>query len=181
MRSIFWRIEVMRKFGTFDIPFTGLKLGTHRFQFDIDRLFFDQFELSEISNANIHATVDLEKQSNMMILRIELKGEVEVMCDRCGEDFYLPITSNERVIVKFGDEEIEQSDEIWVIPHHEHQLNVAELLYEFSNLALPIRKVHPEGECNEQALEKLSDLEHHDDLKVDPRWENLKNIKKDLK
>ena len=181
MRSIFWRIEAMRKFGTFDIPFTGLKLGTHRFQFDIDRSFFDQFEFSEISNAKISATVDLEKQSNMMILHIELQGEVESMCDTCGEDFNLAIASNERVIVKFGDEEIEQSDEIWVIPHHEHQLNVAELLYEFSHLSLPIRKVHPEGECNEEALEKLSDLEHHEDIKIDPRWENLKSIKKDLK
>ena len=171
----------MRKFGTFDIPFTGLTAGVHQYQFKISETFFDQFEFSEIKNANLKIILDLEKQSSMMILHFEIKGEVETVCDTCGEDFMMPVSFKDRIIVKFGDEEMEQTDEIWVIPHHEHQINVAELIYEFSHLALPTRKVHPKGKCNPEALEQLNDLEYDQDEVIDPRWEGLKNIKKDLK
>jgi uncharacterized metal-binding protein YceD (DUF177 family) len=172
----------MRKFGTFDIPFTGLSLGTHRYQYDIDKTFFDQFEFSEIESAHFKVILDLEKQSNLMILHFDLKGQVETICDTCGEEFNLDTAFKERIIVKFGEEEIEQSEEIWVIPHNEHQINVAELIYEFAHLSLPFRKVHPKGMCNEEALEKLHNLENDDSHEsLDPRWEELKKIKKDLK
>ena len=171
----------MRKFGTFDIPFTGLTVGIHQYQFEIDKTFFDQFEFSEIENANFKVILDLEKQSSMMILHFDINGEVETICDTCGEEFMLPVSFKDRIIVKFGDEEMEQTDEIMVIAHHEHQINVAELIYEFSHLGLPTRKVHPEGKCNPEALEQLNDLEFDQDEVVDPRWEGLKKIKKDLK
>lgn len=179
MRSIFWRIEAMRKFGTFDIPFTGLKQGTHRYQFKINKSFFDQFEFSELKNAEFDVTVDLEKQSSLMIFHFDLRGKVETICDTCGDDFMLPISFKDRVIVKFGDEEMEQSEEILVLPHHEHQLNVANLIYEFSHLAVPARRVHPKGKCNADAMDQLYDIEDDTEQITDPRWEGLKNIKKD--
>ena len=172
----------MRKFGTFDIPFTGLSLGTHRYQFDIDRTFFDQFEFSEIDDAKFKVKIDLEKQSNLMILHFDVKGKVDTICDTCGEDFSLKVAYKDRIIIKFGEEEIEQTEEIWVIPHHEHQINVANLMYEFAHLSIPTRKVHPKGMCNTEVLEKLSNLEDHSEEEFnDPRWEGLKKIKKDLK
>lgn len=181
MRSIFWRIDAMRRFGTFDIPFTGLSLGTHRYQFNIDKAFFDHFEFSEIDNAQFNITIDLEKQSNMMILHFDLKGEIETICDTCGDDFSLKASFKDRVIIKFGEEEIDQSEEILVIAPNEHQINVADLIYEFAHLSLPTRKVHPVGMCNKEALKKLEKLEHDSEEIEDPRWESLKKIKKDLK
>lgn len=181
MRSIFWDIDVMRKLGTFDIPFTGLQIGTHHYQYNIDKTFFDNFEFSEISKSDINIDLDLEKQSSLMILHFSINGEVEVMCDTCGDDFMLPVSFKDRIIVKFGNEEIDQSDEIWEIPHHEHQINVAELIYEFVHLALPVRRVHSEGECNEEVISNLNKLESHPIEQSDPRWDKLKKIKKDLK
>jgi uncharacterized metal-binding protein YceD (DUF177 family) len=171
----------MRKFGTFDIPFISLKLGTHRFQFKIGKSFFDQFEFSELNNAEFDITIDLEKQSSMMIVHFELEGSVETMCDSCGEDFKLPVSFEDKVYVKFGNEESEQLDEIWVVPHHEHQLNVAKLIYEFAHLAVPTRRVHTEGKCNVNAIDQLTDFEDDSEQFTDPRWEGLRNIKKDLK
>ena len=181
MPSIFWGVDKMRKLANFDIPFTGLPIGSHHYQFDIEKSFFDNFEFSEISEANFNVEIDLDKQSNMLILHFDIKGKVEVLCDTCGDLFDLPVSCQERIIVKFGDEEIEQTDEIWVIPHHEHKINVADLIYEFTHLALPVRRVHPEGECNEEAISNLNKLESHPIEENDPRWDKLKKIKKDLK
>ena len=172
----------MRKFGTFDIPFTGLKLGTHDFQYEINKTFFDQFEFSEIEDAHFNVIVSLEKQSAMMILHFNLKGNVEILCDRCGDMMSLKVALKDRIIVKFGEEEVEQSEAIWVIPHHEHQINVAKLIHELAQLSLPTKRIHPEGECNESAIDYLNHLEFDDTEEItDPRWEGLKNIKKDLK
>ena len=171
----------MRKLGMFDIPFTGLKLGSHQYQFEIDKAFFDQFEFSELSEAHFKVNLSLEKQSTMLILHFDLSGEVNTICDTCGENLVLPVSFKDRIIVKFGDEDIEQSEEIWVIPHFEHKINVAELIYEFAHLAMPVRRVHPEGECDDEAIQKLEDFDHESTKESDPRWDGLKEIKKDLK
>ena len=44
-----------------------------------------------------------------------------------------------------------------------------------------LKRVHPPGKCDEEALMKLANLEHDSEEIEDPRWEGLKNIKKDLK
>lgn len=171
----------MRKLGMFDIPFTGLKLGRHQYQFEIDKTFFDQFEFSEISEAHFNVDLVLEKQSTMLILHFDLTGEVDTICDSCGESLLLPVSYQDRIIVKFGDEDIEQSEEIWVIPHHEHKVNVSTLIYEFAHLSIPNRRIHPAGACNEEVISKLDGFDHDLDEGNDPRWDILKEIKKDLK
>ena len=181
MRSIFGRIDEMRKLGIYDIPFTGLILGTHRYQFEIDSTFFDQFENSEIEDAVFSIELDLEKQSTMLILHFNIKGKVNTICDSCGDDLSLKVSYKDRVIVKFGEEGVEQTDEIWEIAQHEHKINVANLIYEYSHLALPSRRIHPKGKCNEKAIDQLHKLEQKQEEVIDPRWEGLKSIKKDLK
>ena len=181
MRSIFGRIEEMRKLGIYDIPFTGLILGTHRYQFEIDSTFFDQFEYSELEDAKFSIELDLEKQSTMLILHFNLKGKVKTICDTCGDDFDLSVSYKDRIIVKFGEQGVEQTDEIWEIAHHEHQINVANLIYEYSHLSLPPKRIHPKGKCNVDAINELHKYEQGQEEKIDPRWEGLKNIKKDLK
>ncbi len=170
---------MMRKLGKYEIPFTGLILGTHRYQFEIDTAFFDQFEFSEIDDAKFSIELDLEKQSTMLILHFKLKGIVNTVCDSCGDDFKLKVSYKDRIIVKFGKEEMEQTDEILVIPEHEHKINIARLIYEFSHLSLPSKRIHPKGKCNEKAIEELRKFEQSSIEKVDPRWEGLKGIIKD--
>jgi uncharacterized metal-binding protein YceD (DUF177 family) len=171
----------MRKLGEYDIPFTGLVLGTHRFQFEVDSSFFDKFEYSEIEKANYKVELDLEKKSTMLILHFNLKGKVKTICDSCGDDFEMNVSHKDRIIVKFGEDTGEAIDEIWEISQHDHQINIANLIYEFAHLSLPSKRVHPKGKCNEKALEELENLEQNQIEVIDPRWEGLKSIKKDLK
>ena len=57
------------------IPFIGLKLGTHTFEFELGDAFFADFEYSEITNADFHVLVTLEKKTTMMEVSMELSGD----------------------------------------------------------------------------------------------------------
>ena len=84
----------------YKIRFKELDLGEHRFDFEIGELFFAEFEQSEIQQGNIRVGVNLIKEERLITLNIEMKGEVEVMCDRCLENFGLPLEFEGTVYIK---------------------------------------------------------------------------------
>ena len=178
MRSIFGEIVAMKKFSNFNIPFTGLNLGNHHYDFKIDKAFFDLFEYCEITDGEFDVEVELERKETMLILDFKLSGNVIDLCDRCGNEVTLPVTYEERIYVKF-EEESSDDESILVIPQNAHQINIAELLEEFAVLSLPVRKVHEKGKCDKKALKRLEKMEHHDSQEIDPRWEKLKGLIKD--
>ena len=55
----------------------------------------------------------------------------------------------------------DDNEEILILPHGEHELNVAQYIYEMIVLAMPIKKVHPgveDGYIQSDILEKLKEL-----------------------
>ena len=177
MRSIFGEIVAMKKFSNFDIPFTGLGLGKHHYDFKIDKAFFDLFEYCEINDGNFDVEVEFDKKETMLILDFKMSGEVITDCDRCGSKVTIPAFFNDRVYVKFGDE-LSEDENILVVPENTHQLNIASLLEEFAVLSLPARKVHEKGKCEKEAIERLEGLNKNDSMEIDPRWEKLKGLVK---
>ncbi|MCG3167872.1 MAG: hypothetical protein POELPBGB_03671 [Bacteroidia bacterium] len=168
----------MKAQNQFTIQFSGLKPGIHDFEFEIDKKFFESIEYSEIQDGKLHVALALNKHTNMLVLDFVIAGEVNVPCDRCGEDFLLPLTAKERLIVKFGDETAEVAEDVLVISRNESEINVAHFIYEYIILALPHKRVHPEGKCNKEVLKKLKKLEDETtkNKNTDPRWDGLKNI-----
>jgi uncharacterized protein len=118
----------------------------------------------------------LEKQSSMMILTFDIKGEVEVACDRCLENFDLPVSSMQTLIVKFGEETREETDEIFILSRNEQDFDVSQFVYEYIILAIPQVRVHPEGECDPEILRKLEELKPKSDQNIDPRWDALRKF-----
>src|SRR5688572_9641887 len=106
-------MDVLKKF---EIPFSGLNDGIHYFDFEINNDFFEAIDYSEIKKGKLKVGVELEKQSTLLILHFSIKGKVNVMCDRCTDYFDLPIEGNEQLVVKFGSDMVEESDQIVVIP-----------------------------------------------------------------
>jgi len=106
----------------------------------------------------------------------------------------IEISTQNRLIVKFGREYSEESDEIVIIPEDEGELNVAWFLYEFVTLSVPMKHVHPPGKCNKFMSSKLNkhkassseddaESEDMDDSSeelesdnTDPRWDALKGL-----
>ncbi|HEY4784705.1 MAG TPA: DUF177 domain-containing protein [Bacteroidales bacterium] len=166
----------------FVIPFKGLKVGKHSFVYDIDDKFFDDYEESEITQGKVHVVVDLDKKTNLLELQFELSGNVMVTCDRCLDEFEMPIAYNAELFVKFGDISEEQTDEIIVLSHNEFELDVAQYIYEFVHLSLPYKRVHPadskgRSTCNKEMLKKLNEyIIRENDENNDPRWDDLKNL-----
>ena len=142
----------MVKLTDFQINFSGLKLGNHRFDFQIEESFFKLFDYAELNSGQINAVILLQKKSNMLELEFQIKGNVKLACDTCSEGYIQSIEGNYKQIVKFSDvAEPEETDEILILPTNEHTLQVAHQLYEFIYLSLPTRRTHAEeADCNQE-------------------------------
>ena len=167
----------------FTIPFSGVKQGKHEFDYVIENEFFESFEYTEFNSANIGLRVLMTKFSMMLELELVAEGMVNVDCDSSGEPYEQPISSNLELVVKFGDEYNDEDDEILTIPHGEHQVDIAQYIYEMLVLAVPQKRVHPgvlDGTLKSEALTKLEELQPKDKKEnkdnTDPRWDALKDI-----
>lgn len=175
----------------FLIPFVGLKLGKHQFEFDINKAFFESFDFDEYNSVNIKVHLTLEKKSTHMELGFKHKGTVNVPCDLSNEDFDLPVKGKLNLIVKFGDEYNDDNEEMLILPHGEYQVNVAQYIYEMIVLSVPSKRVHPgikDGTLDPAILSKLEELapkapkkEEKQQQDTDPRWDGLKKLLTDNK
>jgi len=69
------------------------------------------------------------------------------------------------------------------------EVDFSQPFYEFICLLIPSRKIHPEGECNQEMLKVMdnyliveskdveSEDQEEDDEEVDPRWAALNKLK----
>ncbi len=167
----------------FIIPFRGLALEVHRFHYEIDGTFFEELDYSELQEASVIVDLDLDRQERMLVLDFDIRGTVNVTCDRCLDAFPLPVDNRWQLIIKFGEEYEEESDDVIVIPHEQHQIDVTQFLYEYITLMVPIRKVHSDDEdgnstCNPEMLSILEQHSEHGD--TDERWDVLRGLKNNL-
>ena len=180
-------VVTMKKLNEFFIPFIGLKLGKHQFEYQIDKAFFDFFEYDEFESSNIKVSLVLEKKSTMLELNFKHKGTIFVPCDLTNEMFDLPIKGKLRLVVQFGEEFNDDNDELLILPHGEHQIDVSQLIYEMIALSVPFKKIHPgikEGTLNTAGLQKLNELKVKETKEkknteienIDPRWDKLKQL-----
>ena len=173
----------------FKISYSGLSQGLHEFNYLIDSKFFEepQFSGSEIKKANIDLTVNLLKQSGMLALTFIFKSQIQVECDRCLNENFIPVNGEQKLIVKFGEErehDPKNEDEVIVLPTSETELNIGQYIYEYINLLLPLQKIPCEALnntnlCNTEVIEKLNQFQQHEkesEQATDPRWDALKNI-----
>ncbi|RZK77073.1 MAG: DUF177 domain-containing protein [Pedobacter sp.] len=178
----------MRPLKQFSIPFTGLKIGKHQFDFEIDNSFFEAYEYSLVKKGELKADIELDKQETMLILQFHINGTIVLECDKCLSEFNAPISIHERQIVKFAEDDLESDDlEIIMLNKRESELNVADLIYEFINVGVPYIKICEQNgdgqKCDQDMIDKLESLavgsqnEEVEEQDVDPRWSALKKLK----
>ena len=149
----------------FIIPLNGLKQGRTRFSWKAGAEFFRNFDNKDIKDAEILVDVEVEKSGTYLGIDAEVSGNLTVACDRCGADVSLPVRSRISQSIKFGTEpvsgeEIVVSEEVEretvYLPEDGGELDMSQTVYDFACLALPMKKVHPDGECDPVALRFLS-------------------------
>lgn len=181
----------MKKLKEYEINIAKLSNKTHQYEFDMDDSFFDLFSGEIIHGGKLHADVELDKTETLLTLHFDIKGTVRLTCDRSLEEFDQPVDVQETFRMKFGPEDKELDEDLWMIASDTQQINVAQHLYDYIGLSLPMKKLHPRflAEEDEDSDEDIliysskssgdadNDSEDgDDDDDIDPRWDALKNL-----
>lgn len=171
----------MKLVNQYIIPFKGLKEGNHEFEFDFPEKFFKEHKVLESTNGNIKAVVHLVKSPNILSLAVQLKGFMQIQCDRCLDNFDFPIRYNGHFVVKFGENIEDSTDEIWILHPNEFELNLEQYFFECLGLSLPIQRVHPDdadgnSSCNKEMLSILESHNTRNYNEPDPRWNTLRDL-----
>ena len=183
----------MKVTNEFLIPFIGLKLGKHQFEYQISKAFFEHFDFDEFESANIKVSIVLEKKNTMLELNFKQAGTINVPCDLTSEDFDLPIEGSLKLVVRFGETFNDENEDLLILPIGEHQIDVSQYIYEMIALSIPLKKIHPgiqDGTLETKALSKLKEISvteqtleknvpEETEIKAentDPRWDKLKTL-----
>jgi len=186
------------KFDLYKVELKNLSPGVHEYEYFLENKFFVDIDGDEVQEGKVKVNLTMKRTSMVFDMNFQLEGIVYVPCDRCLDDMELPVSTQNKLVVKFGKEYAEESEEIVIIPEEEGEINLAWFIYEFIALAIPMKHIHAPGKCNKAMSSKLKkhtarraddedefDEEAADDIVVDddaadipsdPRWDALKGL-----
>jgi uncharacterized protein len=177
---------LVKKESQYDLNLARLTLKTHHLEYELGPDFFALFDQPLVEQGQLHADVEVVKTERLMTLNFHLTGTVRLTCDRSLDEFDQPLDIDEQLLVRFGDEAKELDDNVLQITPETQTLPLAQHLYDYIGLALPMKKLHPrfqnEADDNPDAPTKLifstrpADDKPDDDEPADPRWAALRNL-----
>ncbi len=145
---------------TYDLPLNGIPAGKSEFAWKADKKFFESYGNTEILDADLHVEAVVEKSGRYIGVDCQIEGSVTTLCDRCLEELQLPVSETVLLSVKFGSEPgesdmMEGDREIVYLDASDAVLDMAQIIYDYTCLALPLHRVHPDGECNADTVRYL--------------------------
>lgn len=171
------------------VQFSGLKLGRYDYEYTLDGTFFEAFENEELRDGKVDFAVVLEKRERMLLFDFVFQGKVYTACDRCLGELEVPVAGEQALCVKFSDTDTSDDEDVVILPEGAYQIDLAQWMYEYVAVSLPIQKVHPEGGCDPEMLKYINADEDEceeggDGLQqgqraegeTDPRWDALKQL-----
>jgi len=172
----------------YEIPFVGLTPGIHEFSYKIADKFFEAYQQQDFKNCNANVHLSLDKKNGFMLLKFEVSGKIEVICDRCGNSLPLDLWDEFNILVKLVEEpdimnRQEEDPDVYYISRGESHLHIADWIYEFINLSIPLQRMCGEKEiggkyCNKEVLNMLKKMETKKDKPANPLWQGLEKFKK---
>lgn len=188
----------MGKYTAFKLPLKSLGVGTHEFEYHLDKQFFTNMESADIHDADLSVKLVVVYNGQFYDLTFIITGEVVLICDRCLDDLHYPIDASYHIVVKYGEDYNDDNDEVLEIPESDNYLNVAYMIYDTVTLAVPIKHVHPLGKCNRQMsamlkkhrargndedadlenelIDEIDNIDEASEQVPDPRWDALRKL-----
>ena len=124
----------------FVVQLTSLAPGTNHLKWNAGAEFFETFGNVEILDADLEVTADVISRGLTVDAACTMTGSVTVACDRCLEDLVIPVDASfEETYTPEGGE-----------------LDLSQDVYDYVCTSLPLQRVHPEGECNQETTKYLS-------------------------
>lgn len=141
---------------TYSIDLQALKVGVHSFTFTIDDHFFEAWPESEVHRGSGVVNVELARHLALIEMKINIAATVEISCDRCLDEFMLPVNFEASPVVRITDTPgSDDGDTIWVSPMDD-RLELAQYIYESIILSLPFQRVHPDiQDCNQEMVRRF--------------------------
>jgi len=175
----------------YDIAFVGLKQGIHEYQYQVNDKFFEPYQPQDFRNCKANIKLTLDKQNGFLLLKFEVGGTLELTCDRCGSPT-LPMNlwDEFNVVVKMAEDpeqmnETEEDPDVYYIGRGESHLHIADWIYEFINLSIPMQRMCSEDKigsayCDKEVLAMLKKTGDEPGRAENPIWKGLEKIKKNL-
>jgi len=135
----------MEKLNQFVINLASQTATSEVYQWTLDDAFFKAVGATEVQRGSVDATLTVKRTSGAFELTFRFRGIVILPCDRCLEDMEQPVDAERTMRAKLG-EEYDDDGELLTVPY-DGRLNVAWHFYEFIALEIPLRHVHPDGQC----------------------------------
>ena len=176
----------MAKKTSFIIPLSGLLEGEHHYSFRMEDDFLKSFDQSPVESGAFDVNVLLLKKISHLELTFTIIGVEHTNCDRCLAKIDLPVELEEYLIVKYGDDKVDEENVVY-LPYNETSLDLSKYVYEFVCLHVPMVKLYEceedeNANCNFEILDKLDSSydrfeEEEEQGKKGSLAESLKNIK----
>lgn len=169
----------MSMLNEYDIELSKLEFGQHEFHYQIEDEFFELFDYSLLDHGSLSVELTLDKKTSFISLQFNITGTIELICDRSLDRFDYVLETENEMVLKFGQDAIELSDEIEMIPFNTQLINVGKYLYEFISVTIPMKKLHLryKNESAEDQVIYSSQEDEEEVLETDPRWNELKKLK----
>ncbi len=178
----------MAKRKAIEIAFVGLKPGIHEFAYDMDDRFFAGEEGVDFTNTVARVKLTLDKKAGFMLLKFEVSGKADVVCDRCSNNLTMDLWDEFNMLVKMVDNpeqmnEREDDPDVYYISRTESHLQLNDWLFEFVSLSVPMQKMCSAEEmggskCNKEVLEMLRKMEVKDEGEnANDIWKGLDKFK----
>lgn len=171
----------MKEKQSYAVDIFRLKPGAYTYAFRIDDQFFKHFPDSPVNSAKGGVDLNLIKQENLIEAVLDIQIDVPLVCDRSLREYLHRIEEKHTVLFKFGEEEMEMDDDVYVITANTQRIDFSQFIYEFIVLAIPMKKIHPElaGEESVMYSSDSGQTGEDDESAGDPRWDILKKLKKE--
>ena len=166
---------------TLQVDLKGVTDEISVFNYALDDDYFKFIEAPDVKKGKLKCELTIRKGTSFFELNFHTEGTIQIPCDRCLEDMNQKICTDDRMIVKFG-EEYSEEDDFVTVSEEKGILDVSWFIYEFVVLNIPIKHVHEHGECDAKMMELLNEhIVGEDDgeeteKEIDPRWSKLSEL-----
>lgn len=169
----------MAKEGRFRLHLKDIPQGNFEESFSLEDAFFADRGQFDLFGGEVNVFVSGTRTGDVYETEFLIKGEVLTLCTRCEGKLHYPIETRFPMVIKLGNENGGDGDQEIIVARTSPTLALDDLLYSFVVLSLPLRRVHPEGQCESDietffvTQDKESGENPFASLLSDPRFEEF--------
>ena len=147
----------MGKISQYDLSLASLPEGRFVQDFKCDTSLFRMMENEDVTAACVDVRMTVDYRNGSYEVTFSCHGSLAVPCDRCLDDVEVPVDTEYRMTVRYGEDYDDSRDDLLVLPQSQTHLDVAPIVYTTLALCIPLHKVHAEGECNPEMMARLGE------------------------